>query len=1148
MRITRLEIFGFKSFVDRFVLNFDTELIGVVGPNGCGKSNVVDALRWVLGETHAKQLRGSVLEDLIFDGSESRRPLGMAEVSITIRPDENWYQGEVKSESDFLADALVEDIEDTGETEEGDQEPSQEDQASSLPHGFVVLEGGKDKDPADQDQPEAAGVTNQILPDSILSIPGLFSASEIQLTRRLYRSGESEYFINKAPCRLRDMVDLYRVIGLGARGLSIVQQGTIGDIVKKKPVDRRELLEEAAGIAGIRARLEAANRKLDRTSDNLARLQDIITEVDKQVRSLDRQAKRAEKRKELKAGLLELETRQFVARSARIVVDKTSKEDAIKKLEQDIEEGKASLSTAEAEEERAKAELQQIEVSLVQKRRERDALLSELNQARKAESDARVSVAKLEASLNTLSQTIETNGQRKEEAGVEIEKFLSRIDSANQQLADFQDRRDGVEVEFAGVEIEQSDSVSGNENLAASTSLSAQLEALEAVYRGHKDDIVSFRDGYHSKRNQETELKVKVSAIESEISSIEKNLESISKEVTASGSNDQLEGKALIEGLIVPEQLEKATATALGKSASFKVVKEQAALSGLKAVVGGIISPLLEDQSITVLNSEDSFLSKLEVRSGFESAAQALLSNVALVGSVDEGVRLVKKYNSPLVSAVTEEGMLITSWGVVGEEGSGHHLGMMRRLEELQESLSVEQNKLEETQQGIAAEQQKISEKERGLNESETALARLRGEQKELSLEAERARDRAVAREREFQRKLQEIKSEEVKVQSEIGYMEREIEKLRNEVQKIEQDADSLSAEKETLIEKKQYVGEQLSIQFEDPNSPTRRRAHELEDNLIILDQDIKSIEGSFDHKRSELYDSKEKFGSSQAAYNRLNNRLSEMRLDAEKGDIELNLLVEEFKRNQGEEIPVPGESQILAVIEEAGSGIASYLSEVNQELGDLRSKLEKVGEVDPEAVLRFQEEGERLEGLKVQHEDLDSARKTLIRTIAELKEVSNKRFLHAFEFVSKKFSELVPRLYGGGAGSLQLIDPEDPLTSGVELTVRPPGKKLKSIELMSGGEQALAATAVIVAMFLYKPSPICVLDEVDAPLDDANLDRFLTLIKEISGSTQFLIVTHNKQTMAVVNRLLGITMEEKGVSRALEVDLEEAEKVVVNG
>jgi len=1063
----------------------------------------------------------------------------MAEVTITIRPEENWFQGEVRSESDYLEEALAED-------ESSDQDEQQEENStpeSSHPHGFVVLEGGKDKQEESGGE-EATASSEKILPDSILSIPGLFSATEIQLTRRLYRSGESEYFINKAPCRLRDMVDLYRVIGLGARGLSIVQQGTIGDIVKKKPVERRELLEEAAGIAGIRARLEAANRKLEKTSDNLARLQDIILEVDKQVRSLDRQAKRAERRKDLKEELVQLETRQFVARSARIVVDKTTQEDAIRKLEQDIEEGKNSLSMAEAEEERAKTELQQIEVSLVDKRRERDALLSELNQARKAESDARVSVAKLEASLNTLSETIERNGVRKEEAQREIDQFVAKIDQATEQLGGLENRKDAVEVEFAGIEIEQSDSSIQSSNLVASTSLSKQLESIEGVHRGLKEDVVSLRSSYHEKRNLETERKVEVASIESEIESIKKNLASISKEV--SSPQGEFDGKLLIEGLIVPSDLEKATAAALGKSASYKVLSEGQPLQGIKALVGGVISPLVAE-SPEILNSSESFLSRLQVKPGFESAAKALLGNIALVGGVAEGMELIKKHSNPLVSAVTKDGLLVTSWGVAGEEGSGHHIGMMRRLEELEEELEAKRASLAALEQEIASNRKLVAEKERGLEESDTALLRLRAEQKELSLEAERARDKAVAREREFQSKIQEIKSEEIKINSEIGYMEREVEKLRAEISRIEQDADSLASDKATLIDKKQYVGEQLSIKFEDPNSPTRRRAHELEDSLIVLDQDIKKIEGSFDHKRSELYDSKEKFGSSQAAYNTLNNRLSEMRLETEKADIELGLLIDEFKRNQGEEIEVPGESQILSVIQEAGTGIVGYLSKINSEVSELKGKLEKVGEVDPEAVARHEEERERLEGLRAQHDDLDTARKTLIRTIAELKEVSNKRFVHAFEFVSKKFSELIPRLYGGGAGSLQLVDPEDPLTSGVELTVRPPGKKLKSIELMSGGEQALAATAVIVAMFLYRPSPICVLDEVDAPLDDANLDRFLTLIKEISTTTQFLIVTHNKQTMAVVNRLLGITMEEKGVSRALEVDLEEAEKVVVN-
>ncbi len=267
MRVSRLEIFGFKSFVERFVLNFDRNMIGIVGPNGCGKSNVVDSLRWVLGETHAKHLRGTVLDDLIFNGSESRRPLGMAEVSITVRPSEGWE--EMVPESINLAEEPAADIA-RAATESGEAAAPDAAEAGSETAAALSIASPAEEQIAAQYNPR---------PAIFSEVPGLLGASEIQFTRRLYRSGESEFFINRVPCRLRDMIDIYRLIGLGARGLSIVQQGEIGQLISKKPVERRELLEEAAGISGFRTRMEAAQRKLEKTYENMARLKDIILEV-----------------------------------------------------------------------------------------------------------------------------------------------------------------------------------------------------------------------------------------------------------------------------------------------------------------------------------------------------------------------------------------------------------------------------------------------------------------------------------------------------------------------------------------------------------------------------------------------------------------------------------------------------------------------------------------------------------------------------------------------------------------------------------------------------------------------------------------------------------------------------------------------------
>ena len=369
MRVTRLEIFGFKSFVERFTLAFDHNLLGIVGPNGCGKSNIVDSLRWVLGETHAKQLRGSALEDLIFNGSDSRRPLGMAEVSITIKPDKGWKE-RLENSRDELATILEEAeaeaapklaVEDAERVEVADPEINVADTEVVVAHTTSGLNGngsvngsGAAKTAADQ----------SFLHSGLLDIPGLFNAAEIQLTRRLYRSGESEYFINRVPCRLRDMLDLYRIIGLGARGLSIVQQGQIGQLISKKPIERRELLEEAAGISGFRTKLESAQRKLEKTSFNMDRLRDITIEVEKQVKVLKRQAQRARTRGELKAALEEAELSLFRARSSRLLLEKIAVSDQRETAEQEVGAAQAKLDEQQAQQLSLQATLEEFDADV----------------------------------------------------------------------------------------------------------------------------------------------------------------------------------------------------------------------------------------------------------------------------------------------------------------------------------------------------------------------------------------------------------------------------------------------------------------------------------------------------------------------------------------------------------------------------------------------------------------------------------------------------------------------------------------------------------------------------------------------------------------------------------------------------------------
>jgi len=337
-----------------------------------------------------------------------------------------------------------------------------------------------------------------------------------------------------------------------------------------------------------------------------------------------------------------------------------------------------------------------------------------------------------------------------------------------------------------------------------------------------------------------------------------------------------------------------------------------------------------------------------------------------------------------------------------------------------------------------------------------------------------------------------------------------------------------------------------LQQELEQPACPgAKEETEEAEAGFLRVEGQIKELEKQRGALNLEVARAAQTISEIRKTLNNLNDQGRNAQLAMEKSHLELSMLKDDIIRYYAEGCEIPNQDGVSAVLEKCNNELEPYIELLQGEAGKLRKRLEREGEVDPESVELFESEQQRLEEMKAQHADLLTATKTLERTIRQLKEISRTRFLHTFKDVRTKFSELIPRLFGGGSGTLELIDPEDPLTSGVEIIVRPPGKRISSMELLSGGEKALVATAVLIAMFLHRPSPICVLDEVDAPLDDVNLERFIAVIKEIACKTQFLIITHNKATMSAVGRLVGITMQESGVSMALTVSLEEAEKEI---
>ena len=571
MRLTRLEIFGFKSFVERFSLQFDQNLIGIVGPNGCGKSNVVDSLRWVLGETHAKQLRGAKQEDLIFNGSEKRRALGLAEVSITIQPDENWSSRAMTQRDELETILSSKEVQEEGEQAEQSSEDAKEEQQQE-----VVEQEQTEQEETGSSAEKLVGNVNNFLAE----IPELLNATEIQFTRRLYRSGESEYLINRVPCRLRDMIDIYRFIGLGSRGLNIVQQGQIGELISKKPIERREILEEAAGISGFRSKLEASQRKLSRTNDNLARIKDIEVEVEKQVRVLKRQATRAKMRNELKEKLTSIDIDWYTKRLVQIALRKHGDQSNLDQLQEQVREADAKFSEADARFNDSQAHLEEQDQRLFELRRKRDSWANVLRQEQERLQGVEKELVRFETESESLDaqglelndreqkvfSELESRNQDKHDVELELQEFQSSKDQAEEIL---QNTRNEVATKLAEIESSIAQKILQTEqNLPA-----ANIETLQADIATLEQEIQSGGSLKSERHEAQSKLRavqknvkakeLQKASLEAEKQTLEKQSKLLAKHVSTAIEEPGEDLSTLASGLLVAEQYQKALQAAL---------------------------------------------------------------------------------------------------------------------------------------------------------------------------------------------------------------------------------------------------------------------------------------------------------------------------------------------------------------------------------------------------------------------------------------------------------------------------------------------------------------------------------------------------------------------------------------------------------
>ena len=1181
MRLKRLEMLGFKSFAQRTVIELNPGITAVVGPNGCGKSNIVDALRWAMGEQSARHLRGHQMEDVVFNGSETLPATGMAEVAIVFDNEDG------RSPTEYA------------------------------------------------------------------------NFSEIMVTRRLFRSGESEYAINKVNCRLKDIVELFLGTGVGSKAYSIVEQGKVDELVNAKPEDRRSIIEEAAGTSKYKSRKIVAEKKLERTQQNLLRVTDIVREIERQIRSMELQAKKAERYRALKSELKETEIACALLQRDGFLREITRQEAHLASVENRWAAVVAALRSKEAENEsvrlacleadkeigerqeilyRRRAEIQQDEQKC-------EFLRKDLAQVSQSEADTRSSLVQLEERLRTGGQEIEELHKAKE-SFVQLclfeETFLSEKETELQALhvqfgtlqSDLEREREAlidtashianlkndaqssekrrceISQELARRQEEMSQvtaalAASGAMIAATETSLARCLKeiherSLEAALA--TASIQSLNGAQEEKEKKLACHKEQLQETRSRLVSLEdlqKNYEGCQEGVRAimRKKQQQLTPNG-VYGLVAevieaPDVYEKALTAVLGDRLQYIIVKGQQegveAIEYLKNEASGRGSfiplamsrkprkelPLGEAEVVAPL------MDVISVKDGYREVAEYLLSDVVVVRDLQAGLSLWNR-NGYYSTLVTREGEVIDPMGVVtgGSEAplEANFLSQRRRIRDLKSRLS-------ELETQVLLQERESHGLKQELDQAETQKALLTAEIHRLDIERVRLEHDKGAGAREQHRLSQTahaLSQEQSDLTTALHLLDDEIQRY----QALAQTHIEEKAERERALTNKQAAVAELGLAEETAEaaltqSRVRRAAlGEKKDNTLAnlanrlklqeeiageiaarearvgefqrrqreIEQALAGTEETLDRSRTDVHTLEEQLQAERQRYRsislqlaKIDETIKELRpqgeaCQEEKGRIQLALAeqrleLQHLSANLREKYDVS-----LEAVEADSAETAPSQTELMEVIDELRGRLERMGEVNLAAIGEYEELTERFGFMSRQKGDLEKSIADLQQTIVKLNRVCRLRFKESFEAINEKFEMIFPRLFRGGKAKLVLTDDNDYLETGVDIVVQPPGKKLQSITLLSGGEKALTAVSLLFAIFLTKPSPFCFLDEVDAPLDDANIDRFIDLIKEMSGYSQFVLVTHNKKSMQAAEILYGITMAEPGISKVVSV------------
>jgi chromosome segregation protein len=1300
LKLKKLQILGFKSFCDRTELKFHGEgVAAIVGPNGCGKSNIADAISWVLGEQSAKTLRGSRMEDVIFAGTRDRKPTGMAEVSLTLidpemydgadknepseldvqeeMPAEDWEEAEFRARAAEEVERLTEEAQ-PGKTEEveaprhknnvvsiatafPDDEPMFAGEVSSAAPAALWGSGGSNI--AFREGPQVPQVVLKIRRRKFQQT---FRAGEIVVTRRLFRSGDSEYLLNGKLCRLRDIQELFMGTGLGPESYALIEQGRIGQILSSRPTDRRAIIEEAAGITKFKTKKRLAEARLEDAKQNLARVNDIFDEVTRQMNSLKRQASKAERyarlRDEMRAKLrmvLASQFAQFDRQSAELDSEITALADEMRRQSLVVEEMEAEvaertqrdytigaeirendgrLSDIKLEVDRKQAQRRHneersneltlrtasFEAELAQSRMRLTALEEEVNSNRQILDSAASDLAAAQEELNAgveeatlAAASLDEMEQHQEQSRADILECVASLSNLKNQLTQAEERLRAADREAQRLQAEiataqQQAEVFGGER----GQIALEFESVSQRVAALTDEIAHTRELLERKRKQEAEGKNHLDGLRAEYATALGKKNSLEAVIADHGYSTEsvrrlfqsgaLQGGRAPAGVLadfleVEPRYEAVVEDFLRDELNYIVVKSwDAADEGLRLLrsdVDGratfLVHPEDAQAKFSFLNGDgrpdpasDSIVPlkrTIRVLNGFGKSLEVILPKLRDGYIVpDPAFARDLALENPDAFFLSQSGECFHNVTVTG--GKQRTEGPLSMKRELRDVLRL----LSHLEEGLRHEEMRVLTLGREIQELTSLLERLEIEKREaeklamtsghalrqLDSEMARVRERASICERELARlaeessahkdsiaerreQISEAETKRAELEQEAASAHGQLAKLRWNRDTAAQTVSERKARVATLEERHRSAASALGRIHQMTDEMQARTASLLSqieaaaaekaqkeiDNLEIagalIDLDAEKnacaaraglLHLESEQVRARLHEIDGQLREARQQLEALRDRKAELSTAAVKLQSDAQYLAQTARNELGVE-----RAELMA--DSAGARFSGdELAAEQQACREMRARLDSMEPVNMMALEEYKETAGRQAFLDTQRNDLIQSIENTVATIKEIDSFSRQKFEEAFSKINENFQVTFKKLFGGGNSLMRLTDEENSAESGIDVIASPPGKRLQNVLLLSGGEKAMTALALLVGIFQYQPSPFCILDEVDAPLDEANIGRFTELVREMSVQTQFVLITHSKKTMSIAPVLYGVTMQEPGVSKLVSV------------